>query len=57
MEHILKEKDKKERFEIEVTALLKVFSLAVPHSKAMKIKEAVGFFQAIKSAITKTTEP
>lgn len=56
MEHILKEKDKKERFEREVTALLKAFSLAVPHSKAMKIKEEVGFFQAIKSAITKTTE-
>mgnify|MGYP001589670563 CR=1 FL=1 len=56
MEHILKEKGKKERFEREVTALLKAFSLAVPHSKAMKIKEEVGFFQAIKSAITKTTE-
>ncbi|MEX2193012.1 MAG: type I restriction endonuclease subunit R [Nitrosarchaeum sp.] len=56
MEHILKEKGKKERFEREVSALLKAFSLAVPHSKAMKIKEEVGFFQAIKSAITKTTE-
>src|SRR3989338_241827 len=56
MEHILKEKGKKERFEREVTALLKSFSLAVPHSKAMKIKEDVGFFQAIKSAITKTTD-
>ncbi|HZX12086.1 MAG TPA: type I restriction endonuclease subunit R [Candidatus Nanoarchaeia archaeon] len=56
MEHILKEKDKKERFAREVTALLKAFSLAVPHDKAMKIKEEVGFFQAIKSAITKTTE-
>ena len=56
MENILKEKDKKERFAREVTALLKAFSLAVPHDKAMKIKEEVGFFQAIKSAITKTTE-
>ncbi|MGQ0791274.1 MAG: type I restriction endonuclease subunit R [Nitrosopumilaceae archaeon] len=56
MEHILKEKGKKERFEKETTALLKSFSLAVPHDKAMKIKEEVGFFQAIKSAITKTTE-
>src|SRR3989344_1862290 len=36
--------------------ILKAFSLAVPHDKAMKIKEEVGFFQAIKSAITKTTE-
>jgi len=56
MEYILKEKGKKERFEREVTALLKAFSLAVPHDKAMKIKEEVGFFQAIKSAIAKTTE-
>lgn len=56
MEHILKEKGKKERFAREVTALLRAFSLAVPHDKAMKIREEVGFFQAIKSAITKTTE-
>jgi len=55
MEHILKEKGKSERFQKETTALLKAFSLAVPHEKAMKIKEEVGLFQAIKSAITKTT--
>lgn len=55
MEHILKEKGKKERFAREVTALLKAFSLAVPNDKAMKIKKEVGFFQAVKSAITKTT--
>ncbi|MFN3603444.1 MAG: type I restriction endonuclease subunit R [Leptonema sp. (in: bacteria)] len=56
IEHILKEKGKKERFEKEVTALIKAFSLAVPHEEAMKIKEEVGFFQAIKSAISKTIE-
>ncbi len=56
MEHILKEQGKKERFGRETTGLLKAFSLAVPHEKAMKIKEDVGFFQAIKSAITKTTD-
>lgn len=56
MEHILKEKGKSERFQKETTALLKAFSLAVPNQKAMRIKEEVGFFQAIKSAITKTTE-
>jgi len=54
MEHILKEQGKKERFIREVTALLKAFSLAVPHNKAMIIKDEVGFFQAIKSAIAKT---
>ncbi len=56
MEHILKEKGKKERFAKETLALLKAFSLAVPSAKAMQIKEEVGFFQAIKSAIFKTTE-
>ncbi len=55
MEHILKEQGKKERFGKEVTELLKAFSLAVPHEKAMKIKEDVGLFQAVKSAISKTT--
>jgi type I restriction enzyme R subunit len=56
MEHILKEQGKKERYARETTGLLKAFSLAVPNEKAMKIKEEVGLFQAIKSAITKTTE-
>lgn len=56
MEHILKEKGKKERFAREVTGLLKAFTLAVPDERAMRIKEEVGLFQAIKSAITKTTE-
>ena len=57
MEHILKEPDKKERFLRETIALLKAFALAVPDEMAMKIKGEVGFFQAVKSAITKTTEP
>ncbi|MGC8941012.1 MAG: type I restriction endonuclease subunit R, partial [Candidatus Nanoarchaeia archaeon] len=56
LEHILKEKGKKERFVRETTALVKAFSLAVPHQKAMNIKEEVGFFQAVKSTITKTIE-
>jgi type I restriction enzyme, R subunit len=55
IEHILKEKGKKERFCREVTGLLKAYSLSVPNEKAMKIKDEVGFFQAIKSAIMKTT--
>lgn len=56
MEHILKEEGKKERFLRECTALLKAFSLSVPRNEAMEIKEEVGFFQAIKSALNKTTE-
>jgi type I restriction enzyme R subunit len=55
MEHILGQRDGKERYLRFVTELLKAFSLAVPHEKAMEIKEEVGFFQAIKSAISKST--
>lgn len=55
MEHIMKEQGKKERYLRETTALLQAFPLAVPDHRAMKIKEEVGLFQAIKSAITKTT--
>jgi type I restriction enzyme R subunit len=56
MEYVLKERGKKERFLREVAALVKAFTLAVPHERAMKIEEEVGLFQAIKSAITKATE-
>ena len=55
MEHILQQEEGKERYIRHVTALLKAFSLAVPHEKAMEIKEEVGLFQAIKSAIVKST--
>ena len=56
MEHVLKEKGKKERFEREVASLVKALTLAIPHDKAMAIREEVGLFQAIKSAITKAIE-
>lgn len=56
IEHILKEKDKKERFIRETVALIKAFSLAIPSEEALKIKEEVGLFQAIKSTLTKTIE-
>ena len=56
MDHILKEKDKKERFVREATVLLRTFSLAVPSQESMSIKSDVGLFQAIKSSLVKTTE-
>lgn len=56
IEHILKQQDGNDRFIKNVTELLRAFSLSVPHEEAMKIKEEVGFFQAIKSAIVKNTE-
>jgi type I restriction enzyme R subunit len=55
MEHILKQKDGKERFTKHVTELLHAFALAVPHEKALKIRDEVGFFQTLKSQFAKTT--
>ena len=55
MEHVLKEKGKKERFTREVTALRKAHALSTPHEKADKIRNEVGFFEAIRSAINKNT--
>lgn len=56
LEHILKGKDKlKERFVKETSALVIAFSLSVPNEEALKIKEEVGLFQAIKSIIAKNT--
>ncbi len=54
IEHILKGRDKlKERFIRETTALIKAYALSVPSEEAAKIRDEVGFFQAIKSSIIK----
>ena len=54
-EHILCLEDGKKRFLKEVTAMTKAFSIALPHDEAMDLKPEVGFFQAVKAAITKTS--
>lgn len=41
------------RYVNAVSALSKAFSIAVPHPEAMKIKEEVAFFQAVKSRLIK----
>ena len=56
MEHILKQENGRERCLKNVTALSKAFALSVPHEEALKIRDDVGFFQAVKSAIAKNTE-
>ena len=43
----------KKRFIDAVTALSKAFAIAVPHPEAMKIKDEVAFFQAVKSRLVK----
>lgn len=54
-EHILSQKDGKERCLKFVTELSKAFALAVPHEKAIEIRDDVGFFQAVRSALAKST--
>lgn len=55
IEHILAQPDGKERLLQMVTELSKAFALTVPHEKALEIKDEVGFFQAVRSAIAKNT--
>lgn len=52
-EHILGLEDGKKRFIDEVTALSKAFSIAVPHEKALEIKDKIAFFQAVKARLAK----
>ncbi|BBJ27432.1 type I restriction endonuclease subunit R [Athalassotoga saccharophila] len=43
----------KKRYIDAVTALSRAFAIAIPHPKAMRIKEEVAFFQAVKSRLVK----
>ncbi len=43
----------RQRFLQTVTDLSKAFALAVPHEKALEIRDDVGFFQAVRAAMTK----
>ncbi|HEY0348288.1 MAG TPA: type I restriction endonuclease subunit R [Pyrinomonadaceae bacterium] len=54
-EHILKEAEGKERLLRSVNELSLAFALAVPHAEAIRIRDDVGFFQAVRSAIAKET--
>ncbi|MBI2070283.1 MAG: type I restriction endonuclease subunit R [Elusimicrobia bacterium] len=54
MEHVLKVKDGKERFMAVVTQLSQAFALAVPHEKALALREEIAFFQAIRAALAKS---
>jgi type I restriction enzyme R subunit len=55
MEHILTLEDGKKRLIQAVTALSKAFALAVPHERALAIRDEVGFFQAVRAAFVKAT--
>jgi type I restriction enzyme R subunit len=57
IEHILEQKDGKERLLKYVTELSQAFALSVPNDEAIKIRDDVAFFQTIRSAIAKMTTP
>jgi type I restriction enzyme R subunit len=52
-EHILAQKDGKNRVLKAVTELSQAFALAVPHADAMRIRDDVGFFQAVRAVLAK----
>lgn len=52
-EHILTQKDGKERLLKVVTELSKAFALVVPHKKTAEIRDDVAFFQAVRDVLAK----
>jgi type I restriction enzyme R subunit len=54
-EHILAQADGKQRLLAAVTALSQAFALAVPHEETMRIRDDVGFFQAVRAVLAKDT--
>jgi type I restriction enzyme R subunit len=52
-EHILRQTDGKRRFVQAVRELSQAFALAVPHDSALRIRDDVGFFQAVRAALIK----
>ncbi len=54
-EHILSQDDGKARLLRAVTELSQAFALAVPHEDALKIRDDVGFFQAVRAVLAKST--
>ena len=54
-EHILAQDDGKNRLLRAVTELSQAFALAVPHEEALKIRDNVGFFQAVRTVLAKST--
>lgn len=52
-EHVLAQDDGKNRLIKAVSELSKAFALAVPHEKALAIRDDVAFFQAARSVLAK----
>jgi type I restriction enzyme, R subunit len=52
-EHILAQKDGKDRLVQSVRELSQAFALAVPHPEALRIRDDVAFFQAVQAVLSK----
>ncbi len=52
-EHILAQEDGKDRLSDAVRALSQAFALAVPHEDALRIRDDVAFFQAVRAVLGK----
>ena len=52
-EHVLAQDNGKERYLNAVKELSQAFALAVPHEEALRIRDEVGFFQAVRAALSK----
>jgi type I restriction enzyme R subunit len=55
MEHVFAQDDGKERYLKAVSDLSKAFALAVPHDAALRIRDDVAFYQAVRASILKNT--
>ncbi len=53
-EHILQQEDGKPRLNQAVKELSLAFALSVPHDAAIKIRDDVGFFQAVRNVLNKS---
>jgi type I restriction enzyme, R subunit len=53
-EHVLALEDGKQRLLRAVTDLSQAFALAVPHEDALRIRDDVGFFQAVRAVLAKS---
>ena len=56
-EHMLAQENGKERCLSTVRALSQAFVLAVPHPDAIRIRDDVAFFQAVRAALSKRAAP
>src|SRR5690606_1813893 len=54
-EYILAQDDGKNRLLRAVTELSQAFALAVPHPESLRIRDDVGFFQAVRAVLAKNT--